>query len=292
MKILSLICHYAIFSLSILILFSILYWVYYHYSLYSIKRIYTEFITPAILALLITLMFISPKISGLAAFEFNTPRLYNFLLFLAALGMFIPMFCSSQYMQFFLPQKQGLLFPSEITSIKRGTYYQFKECYADKQNVFTYVTGNSAGKSDEYHRTQIYFICPLINTPKDTVNISNVKLWTGTYFSRSESRYSRPQGLQSDFEVYKANCLKEFLEKDYSSKSVYYSPQSSGFRDNFISAIQSYVNNKNQEMNLLIPLDNNLTDTAHKRLLWVVISYIAGIVLWSIIVGIAYFRIS
>ena len=288
MRMLTLIWHYALFSLGVLILYSIIYWINYHYNTVSIKRIYSEFFIPLVLALLIILLFISPKIAGLPEFQFTKPGLYNFLMFFAVAGIFIPLFCSSQYMQFFLPKIEKYNSPEEITSIKRGTYYSFRECYAYKQGVHLYVTGNVAGKSSEYRRISIFFICPFIKSPNGADTNASVKLWTGTYFSRSESRFSRPKDLQPDFDEYKAICTKLFQEKEYSSDIVFYSPQESGFRDQLITAIKTTGRNDGDKYNVLIPIDSSMSRSAHIRLVWMVLSYLAGVTLWALIIWITF----
>lgn len=272
-------------------LYALFFWFYFHYRPLEMSRTFTGFVVPALLTLLVVILVLRPAMEGNPVFQFRLKNLQEFILFIAGICIFIPLYFSTEYMKFFLPRIQEVTTPDGIREFQPGTFYRIQIFYADKKNAGNYFSSNIAGKQGEYARLGMYFVCPMLSTPADSVSGKRTAVWTGSYSSMTQNRYARSSAVISGEDFLEKSKLA-FMDKDFSLQKTFYIPESSGFRDNLDSAMRhSPVFDATADNILLYPLDDSIQRQQKIRLLWTLFTLLGGIAVWGILVfSLAYFR--
>ena len=143
MKLINLFC---LLSTCSIVFYSGVFWYYHHYHPFELDRSVPGFIIPAILTILLVLIFLRPAVNASPLFSFNIKNLNEFLLFLAGLGIFIPLYFSTEYMKFFRPRIIEISSPAGVTVNNSGTFYHIDAFYANKQKAGTFFSSHIAGK--------------------------------------------------------------------------------------------------------------------------------------------------
>ena len=203
---------FLLISISICVGYTFLHWLLViKLELFSLNDTIIQFAGPAVVSLLVTLLFFRRRIRILNL-KSNRDKLPDFYFIIILIALSIPNIIAQNY----LPKATGKLTQlfsiNEIDQHKPSKYYTLKKFSVDKINIGVNTFVEVGGRNNENFGIYVFVVLPIIDTDAES---DRCKAFLGVKYSKNISNRLTPKEKQENYE----DCGKSIKEKTKTERS-------------------------------------------------------------------------
>lgn len=269
------------FSLVGTCLYALIYWLLVtKFDLFHPKEIYTTFLFPIIIGLLVGILYFRKRIVVLR----YTERWHDFITAICIIMLIVPLMLAPSYITRLGGKLVTVGLPSQVDAGSQQQYYSIKTGVVSKGEGGMFVYRKSADRHGNKTRFTTFFAAPLVDKRDLSVQDSIKDLWIAISFGKTF-----PNSGLSEEEVNK--FIETSIDKfnNYKFKTNYlanlrYDDNRSNYQEAVKNSYYYKENTRNEKILLLHEEEGTYETRTGSRLRWLVILSTAFNLLWAIII--------
>lgn len=244
------------------------------FEIFSLKEFITNFVIPIVLAGLVVLIFLRPRLKIL---DTNSKKgdSSEAILFGLCIILSVPIIISQFYIGPATGELTRLDTINEINQKKQTKYYSLNKYYIDKDSISVHPSFDVSGRYNDEFNMHIYVTLPILGDKKETGN-EYCLAWLGLEYREQLSNRLENYEKDQKYKQFAEKSQQDLIKRDF-SKFVYLERLgNSDKRDGLIHAIKKNPQYNSKTLNILIPVNEPFEARNGDKLAWLIGSMIAG----------------
>lgn len=273
---------FLLIMIGLIVCYTFLHWLLFiKLNLFSLKEDIIDCIIPLILAIIVVLLFVRPKLKilNLEAKRGSYRDIYTLIAWIA---FAIPLIIAQNYIVTATGHLTKLNSIKDIDKFPLSKYYSLKSHYIDKRFNSAHSTFNVSGKHNENFNMSIYVVLPIFENEKDTA-VKEPLAWLGVEYNESISNRLEQNEKEAKYQEFADESQRDFDNKNVAEFVYMDRIGNSDDKDGYIQAIvqkQNYFANRP----ILIGVNEPFEARNGKKLEWILGSFAIGSLVWLVMI--------
>jgi rhomboid protease GluP len=272
---------FLLISISICVGYTFLHWLLViKLELFALNDTIIQFAGPAVVSLLVTLLFFRRRIRILNL-KSNRDKLPDFYFIIILIALSIPNIIAQNY----LPKATGKLTQlfsiNEIDQHKPSKYYTLKKFSVDKINIGVNTFVEIGGRNNENFGIYVFVVLPIIDTEAES---DQCKAFLGIKYSKNISNRLTPKEKQENYETLLSISQYDVAHNNFDEFRYLEQIGNNSDKDGYKDAILHCIKYDRSTAPILIAQKEPFEDRLGNESDWIFISFGISSVIWLIMV--------